>query len=586
MDVYEFEKSLLTRLEEAHGILGARGIPITASAVRNEWANYIEIAIEPTGWQSLWRIPRALCEELSVKYPTVVMGTVEQVLFDDLKAIFLIEAVQDDDVHLPDKQIVSLEELWPLKEQENNALNVDRTANCIDQLRFFYHHIWMPWDNDNDDERNDWAEKHLETRIKLYYDLKNKTMSRRLSSHIMALLAEANYIQKKREQLEAEIEEEEENENLLQQNNKASALMEIHLRLNYIKNEIEILENPAMREMYEKIRFSDKSSYFQGSTVRCEIPDNVFVVTHIGTVDQQIEYLKKVKHTINSEQTVRICDSLQGAIEKCKPSDKLYLPPGRHLIKFMEYFNNGGAIKAISSVRYVESCENQKLETIEDNAIISSKDDDSVLITIDGDYCFENVTLDCMNVRTGVLVKRGNVTFKNCYLIGDAKSTTKQAVVVFGNSTLQFENCVIKDFSVGIYSNHYCSIHLSNSVIKNCTNGLAVLHGCCVSFHSSKIISCNDYAVTLEVDDLQSFQKGETRRTYSDYNQIERPEFCFDGACEFSSNGKANFVIFNNNDAEFNNSCFVEEQTQDTINAVPGGVPTNKPLQKRKTMDD
>ncbi|XP_058814910.1 protein nessun dorma isoform X2 [Topomyia yanbarensis] len=584
MEVYEFEKSLLTRLQEAHDILSARGIPIVASAVRNEWANYIEIAIEPTGWQSLWRIPRVVCEELSVKYPTVVMGTVEQVLFDELKAIFLIEAVQDD-VHLPDKQIVSLEELWPLKEQENNALNVDRTANCLDQLRFFYQHIWMPWDNDDDDERNDWAEKHLEGRIKFYYDLKNKSMSKRLSSHIMALLAEANYIQKKREMLDAEEEEnknQSDDEDLLRQN-KASDLMEIYLRLNYIKNEVEILENPAMREIYEKVRFSDEISYFERSNVHNEASADVFVVTHIGTVDQQIEYLTKAKLTIDENKVVRICDSLQGALERCKPSDKLYLPPGRHLIKFLEYLNNGGAIRAISPVRFVEIFESKKMESVEEKAIMSSKDDNSVLITVDGDYCFENVMLDCINVRTGVLVKRGNVTFKNCYFMGDANSTTKQGIVVFGNSSIRFDDCVIKDFSVGIYSNHNCRILLSNSIIHNCINGIEVLHGCTVSFLSSKINQCKDYGVSLEVDDLQTFSTGETCCTYSDYNQIERPEFKFEGSCLFSGNGRSNFVIFKSNNGEFNNSCFVEEQRQekcrDSLN--PAMV-----ANKRKSMEE
>lgn len=79
MEVFEFKKSLLVRHQEASHVLGVRNDPIPASMVRKEWSLFLEIAMEPTGWQALWRIPRAVCQELSTKFPTVVMGTIEKV---------------------------------------------------------------------------------------------------------------------------------------------------------------------------------------------------------------------------------------------------------------------------------------------------------------------------------------------------------------------------------------------------------------------------------------------------------------------------------------------------------------------------
>lgn len=150
-------------------------------------------------------------------------------------------------------------------------------------------------------------------------------------------------------------------------------------------------------------------------------------------MDQHIKYLQEAKSIVGNSKTVRICDSLQGALEKCAASNELYLPPGRHEIKFLEYLNGGGLLKAVSTVRFADACKAGQLHVIEDAAaVVCSKDDDSVLLTVDGDYCFENVMLDCINVRTGVLIKQGNVTFKNCFLIGDATSSTKQGIVVFG----------------------------------------------------------------------------------------------------------------------------------------------------------
>lgn len=558
MDVYEFEKSLLTRMQEISAVLGARDEPIGAGAVRTEWANYVEIAIEPTGWQALWRVPRVLCEDLAIPFPTVIMGTVEQVLFDELKATFLVEAVQDDDVHLPERQTVSLEELWPLKDQENDALNVDRTADCVDRLRFFYQHIWMPWDNDSDD-CVDWAGKYLESRVKFYFDLKNKKMSKRLSSHVLALLAEANYIQKKRELLEMEIDEQEEEEDAecadLTLNSKATEMMKLHLRLNAIKNEIDILENPAMREVYEKVRFHEDETAFE---VGEEVTAEAFVVTHIGTLDQQMQYLNEAKKYIDQRKIVRICDSLQGALDRCKSSDELYLPPGKHMIKFLEYLNSGGSLKAISSINFVDVCESQKLEVLQDIPIVSSKDDDSILLTIDGDYCFENIMLDCANVRTGVLVKRGNVTFKNCCFVGDPKSTTKQGLVIFGNSTVRFENSVIQHFSTGIYSNQNCIIQLSNTTIQSCINGIEVLCAGQINFTNTRINSCISYGIILDAADADD--TCEPRITFTDHTAVDRSEFKLTGDCKFSDNKQANVVVFNGAEMDFNSSCFVDQQ--------------------------
>lgn len=94
-----------------------------------------------------------------------------------------------------------------------------RTANGIlleflfnlCSARFFYRNVWMPWNNDNDEDL-DWAEKRLESRIKFCFDLK-RNMSRPMADHIRVLLAEARYIQSRRELIEVEMSDDEEEMN-------------------------------------------------------------------------------------------------------------------------------------------------------------------------------------------------------------------------------------------------------------------------------------------------------------------------------------------------------------------------------------
>lgn len=78
-EVFEFDKTKFERLLEVSSVLRPGELQIPTSSVRNEWANYVEVTIEPTGWQAVWRIPRLVCEDFSLIFPTVLHGTVEQV---------------------------------------------------------------------------------------------------------------------------------------------------------------------------------------------------------------------------------------------------------------------------------------------------------------------------------------------------------------------------------------------------------------------------------------------------------------------------------------------------------------------------
>ncbi|XP_050077168.1 protein nessun dorma [Anopheles maculipalpis] len=562
MEVYEFKKNFLTRLLETTNVLNGGGTNIPASAIRSEWINFVEVAVEPTGWQALWKASRPVCEQLAVKYPLVVLGTVDQVLFDELKAIFIIEAIQDDDVHLPEEQIaVDLEELWPLREQNNPALNVNITADCIDKLRFFYQHLWMPWDNDAEDEHHSWLDKHLESRIRFCHDLKNKAMSRQLSSHALALLAEARYIQRKRDFIEHELseeeqdleaEEEEDNETSILKDNRSSELLQLNLRLNTIKNEITILENPVMRGVFEKVRFGGVGGKSKGSTPMS------YIVTRAVPMDEQLTYLQSAKELMDAKISVKMCDSLQHALDHCSPDSAIYLPHGtRQDIKFLEYLSGGGSFRGVSNVSFVEEYD---LAT-KMNPVIVSKNDDSVLLTIDGDFTLENIRLDCSNVRTGVVIKQGNIVFRNCCLTGDPSSSTKQGIVIFGNCTITFDRCVIKEFSTGIYSNHDCTINLLNTTVSHCMTGLETLDQCQILFRSTSIKNCSQYGVLLEDfnEDAENNQQGNRSQVFEDFNMIDREEFTFEGSCEFGQNAKGNFVIRKGFSERFNSSCFVDE---------------------------
>ena len=248
MEIFTFDKSLHERLANFTSILSSRGEVVPASQIHAEWAYHIELALEPVGWRALWKIPRLTCQDFKIQFPNIVAVEVETIDFKELSSIVKIVAVQDD-IHLPERCDVPLIELYPTQKQENSVLDVAATAECIDELRFFYSYLWMPWDLE-DDDNSDWVTHHLETRLRLFYDMKRGTMCKKTCDVIRNLIKEVRDIQAKITKLESEISDEDEDEHDKDLDDSTTCqMMKLHFRLQQIKTEMEVLENPAMREM-------------------------------------------------------------------------------------------------------------------------------------------------------------------------------------------------------------------------------------------------------------------------------------------------------------------------------------------------
>lgn len=298
MEIFTFDKSLQERLTEFTNILSDRGDVVPASQIRAEWAYHTELVLEPVGWQGLWKIPRLTCQDFQIHYPTIVAVEVENVDFSELSALVKIVAVQDD-IHLPDKYDVPLLEIYPTKEQENTALDVVSTAECIDQLRFFYSYLWMPWDTDEDETR-DWVANHLETRLRLFFDMKRGDMCKKSCDMIRTLMREGRDIQAKIAKLELEISDDEDESEKVLDDNRACQLMKLHFRLQQIKTEMDVYENPAMREMLVR------NQSFSGNEVEIKRRESrgrqleAHFVWLGGSLEETIEALKSTQDFLPS----------------------------------------------------------------------------------------------------------------------------------------------------------------------------------------------------------------------------------------------------------------------------------------------
>ncbi|XP_053999247.1 protein nessun dorma [Hylaeus anthracinus] len=524
MEIYTFDKSLQERLIELTEILSSRGEIVPASQIQAEWSYHVELVIEPVGWQALWKIPRLVCEDFQVHYPTIVVVEVEQVDFADLSALVKITAVQDE-IHLPEKYDVQLVELYPTHNQENDALDVVGTASCIDQLRFFYSYLWMPWDID-DDDNTDWVSVHLETRIRLFFDMKRGVVSKETSDIIRSLVREGREVQQKISKLEDTISEGEESHEDVD-GGTACQLMKLHFRLQQIKREVEVLENPAMREILVKNRNSSlNNDQIQRRHSKEKSTEGYFVWLG-GTLEEMKETISKIQASLSADLHFKISGSLQETLHTSDAGDVIVIGEGTHLINGAGNLEEGGTIKGVHNV---------------ERTILSMKDTETVPSLLDfsgSEVLLESITIDVGDLRAGVIVRAGTTKIVNCKICAMNQSIVKLGVAVLPNAKLIIENTVFDGLGTAsvIYSNG--EILMNNCSFKNCAEGIQLHDNTTLIARNCFLGEFKEYAIRLET---QKYLHSSESICGGPELLQNIPEISLND-CKFGANGKGHVIL-------------------------------------------
>ncbi|CAG9768336.1 unnamed protein product [Ceutorhynchus assimilis] len=511
--IITFDKSLQTRLEEYKNVfVGSQ--TLLYSQIQKEWAYHLELSLDPNGWQAVWKIPRLKCEELKIPFPTVVLVYVLDVAYLDLAALVRILAVQDD-IHLPEKHHVPLTQLWPTKQQDKTiALNLHSTANALDMLRFFYIHILMPWDEE--DDTVDWKGTHLFSRLKLYYDLKNGNIPKGTSEHIHALLNEARRLNSKRQHLVNLCTDDSDLENTCDTN--LETLIEINVRLIEIQNEINLFENEIFRKVILK---RQESSELKSSDDKDDKP-HIWIVLKNATAKDYIKILQSVED-LYPDQTLSFAPNLMSKLESANCEDTFLLSPKIHIIKREGVLIENFTLKGIGNRDFVQ---------------IVSQADDVMFDCIQDSCTIENITFDCKNTQCALLIRKGQVTMKNCKIVGDSSSTTHQGILVLNGAKLTLDSCDISGFSMAIIGNSGSTIDIKNSNIHEGYSGIKIYDHCVMGIYGSCISNFKEYGIILETEQDLNFDAD--GNSFNNLNCV--PNIITD-SLSGENNGKGNVAI-------------------------------------------
>lgn len=244
-----------------------------------------------------------------------------------------------------------------------------------------------------------------------------------------------------------------------------------------------------MREIYENLMFPHRMEDNEAEKRK------IFAIAKSGMLSEQEIFISQLKLKIpRSEAKVLWTSSLHEAISNASNASEIYLPSGKHAMKFLEYLNDNLLFSGMTA--YNKDQIITLTEIPSEYAVISATENASLLFASDGDLRIENLIINCENVKNGFLIRNGKVTIKNCLIIGNNESSVTEGLSISGSAEVTIENSVICNFATGITSTDQSRVTVKNSIIKKCNNGIHVLTDTAmVTLEKSSIVDCLEYGI-------------------------------------------------------------------------------------------
>lgn len=447
--IIRIEKTFEQRLQEYRDIFTG-GDVFSLKRIRNEFSIYLEMQVDPQGWEAIWKVPKITCRFFKIDFPTILLVFVENIDWKKLAARIKVVAVLDD-IHLPEFHLVPLIQLWPLqKRSDRNYVNI---CNALDVVRFFYINLYMPWDDENDTD--DWVERHLESRLQIFYNLKTGVFPRNMAKHVRYLLTTAKNLQ---EDMQSVVCEED--------------LIDLQVSLLEIQKEIELLENHLARKV-----LIERAKYPIGTITNIK----QWLICDEGTLDDFCGFINESRNKF-IENKIVIAPNLSDAWDSGAMGNNFILKRGTHYIDNVGILEEGGSLTTSASRE-------------ETGITCLSK---TVMFDFSADVSLENLTLTS-SAQTAIIIRKGKLSLTNCKFVhGDIGSDDCQGIVVLNGATLEMINCTFVGFKFAIIANRNSSISIKNCEILDANYGLKIYDDCIFELKNSKINGCRGYGIWVE----------------------------------------------------------------------------------------
>ena len=165
--------------------------------VKDALIQYVNKLIEPRDWKAVWRTTDQTFDWTQNVFDFEV--EINDVELNSLNALVSIQKLLHpslEEVSIPEKEKIEkmmeekfiqapLIQLYVINEPETTD-QFSLTATVIEHVRFFYKHIWRPWDDVVVNKYSDlsFAESLLTDRLKLHFDLISGSLTKSVIERI------------------------------------------------------------------------------------------------------------------------------------------------------------------------------------------------------------------------------------------------------------------------------------------------------------------------------------------------------------------------------------------------------------------
>lgn len=418
---------------------------VTVSEV-NEWfCKYVTTNIEPVGWRALWRTNHS--NGLSIKYDFEV--EVMDVLHNSLEAIAVVlslispketeltaEQFDEKEKLLKEMKIVNIPliQLYVISDDDIYEQYL-RSAQIIEEIRFFYTHLWRPWDElaNNDCARNEiFVDSKLQPRLELLFDMKDKTIPQSTINKINNMLSESWIIKNKIDSINISNNgtENNDNEEYINENDLLEGLR-LKLRLDDIEREMKLLEDKHMRIIASNLKSNANNCYDTEEDLNLNHINKIHLIAKCFTLKLLNETLATLSTSNESEIAIEIHKSFINALYSAKSGDKIYLMPGIYRCSTLPWIENDIEIYGFGDSR--------------DKIVLQTNDSvgDVFLSCNSSKLLFSGITLQSTSeIQSLVMIHSGFVSFNNCVL--DGFNGTRNTIIVLSKAKVQIDNCDVR----------------------------------------------------------------------------------------------------------------------------------------------
>ncbi|KAM4720793.1 SHC SH2 domain-binding protein 1 [Rhinophrynus dorsalis] len=301
------------------------------SEVREFIAEYLEKALEPSGWKAVWRtdVFDVLIEVSDVDYSSLkaVVQLCEPFLFESRVTSITHEGISD--LLEVKEQRVPLQELYVAFDESGIY---DQTALVIEHVRFFYQHIWRPWDEEEEDHF-DYFVRCVEPRLRLHYDILEDRVPSGLVVECRKLLSQCEEVYLQFTNLRNNLSNKDSDSESELDNVSMVEGMKMDSELENLKRKLKLIENPLLRYLFCYQRNSGSySSKAKGPRATGGKVIHVVSTTMTVSTLQCLTRERLEPESCNKELEIQFHRDPLEAVNACYDGDIVIICPGHYVV--------------------------------------------------------------------------------------------------------------------------------------------------------------------------------------------------------------------------------------------------------------